>query len=69
MTFKINDIFETQKWRIESFNENYKSYSESSWRGGRSFELNLIYRFNQKKNDRRRTPSYNDYEGGNFGGA
>ena len=28
MTFKINDIFETQKWRIESFNENYKSYSE-----------------------------------------
>ena len=69
MTFKINDIFETQKWRIESFNENYKSYSESSWRGGRSFELNLIYRFNQKKNDRRRTPSYNDYEGEDFGGA
>jgi outer membrane receptor for ferrienterochelin and colicins len=69
MTFKINDIFETQKWRIESFNENYKSYSESSWRGGRSFELNLIYRFNQKKNDRRRSPSYNDYEGGDFGGA
>ena len=67
LTFKINDIFETQKWRIESFNENYKSYSESSWRGGRNFELNLIYRFNQKKGDRQRPSNYQDYGEGGFG--
>ena len=67
LTFKINDIFETQKWRIESFNENYKSYSESSWRGGRNFELNLIYRFNQKKDDRKRPSNYQDYGEGGFG--
>ena len=68
LTFKINDIFETQKWRIESFNENYKSYSESSWRGGRNFfELNLIYRFNQKKGDRQRPSNYQDYGEGDFG--
>jgi hypothetical protein len=67
LTFKINDIFETQKWRIESFNENYKSYSESSWRGGRNFELNLIYRFNQKKDDRQRPSNYQDYSEGGFG--
>ena len=67
LTFKINDIFETQKWRIESFNENYRSYSESSWRGGRNFELNLIYRFNQKKDDRQRPSNYQNYEEGGFG--
>lgn len=67
LTFKINDIFETQKWRIESFNENYRSYSESSWRGGRNFELNLIYRFNQKKGDRQRPSNYQDYGEGGFG--
>ena len=67
LTFKINDIFETQKWRIESFNENYKSFSESSWRGGRNFELNLIYRFNQKKNDKKRSNSYENYDEGGFG--
>ena len=53
LTFKVNDIFETGKWRIESFNENYRSYSESNWRGGRTLELNLIYRFNQKKKESR----------------
>ena len=63
----MNDILETGKWRIESFNENYKSYSESNWRGGRSFELNLIYRFNQKKNQKKQEPSYEDYEGEGFG--
>ena len=68
LTFKVNDILETGKWRIESFNENYKSYSESNWRGGRSFELNLIYRFNQKKNERRRQQNYQEYEGEGFGG-
>ncbi len=67
MTFKVNDIFETQKWRIESFNENYKSYSESSWRGGRNFELNLIYRFNQKKNERKNQSDYENYDGGEYG--
>tara|TARA_B100000768_G_scaffold178936_1_gene195612 strand:- start:1883 stop:4318 length:2436 start_codon:yes stop_codon:yes gene_type:complete len=68
LTFKVNDILETGKWRIESFNKNYKSYSESNWRGGRSFELNLIYRFNQKKNERRRQQNYQEYEGEGFGG-
>ena len=68
LTFKVNDIFETGKWRIESFNQNYRSYSESNWRGGRSFELNLIYRFNQKKNERRRQQNYEEYEGEGFGG-
>ena len=68
LTFKVNDILETGKWRIESFNKNYKSYSESNWRGGRSFELNIIYRFNQKKNERRRQQNYQEYEGEGFGG-
>lgn len=67
LTFKVNDIFETQKWRIESFNENYRSYSESSWRGGRNFELNLIYRFNQKKSDRKRSNNYENYGESGFG--
>ena len=67
LTFKVNDIFETGKWRIESFNENYRSYSESNWRGGRTLELNLIYRFNQKKKVSRNSGDYNDYSEGGFG--
>ena len=67
LTFKVNDIFETGKWRIESFNENYKSYSESNWRGGRTLELNLIYRFNQKKKQSRNSGGFNDYSEGGFG--
>jgi hypothetical protein len=67
LTFKVNDIFETGKWRIESFNENYRSYSESNWRGGRTLELNLIYRFNQKKKESRNSGDYNDYSEGGFG--
>ena len=67
LTFKVNDIFETGKWRIESFNENYRSYSESNWRGGRTLELNLIYRFNQKKKESRNSGDYNDYSQGGFG--
>ena len=67
LTFKVNDIFETGKWRIESFNENYRSYSESNWRGGRTLELNLIYRFNQKKKQSRNSGGYNDYNEGGFG--
>ena len=67
LSFKVNDIFETGKWRIESFNENYRSYSESNWRGGRTLELNLIYRFNQKKKETRNSGDYNDYSEGGFG--
>ena len=67
VTFKANDIFETGKWRIESFNEDYRSYSESNWRGGRTLELNLIYRFNQKKKVSRNSGDYNDYSEGGFG--
>ena len=68
LTFKIDDIFETQNWRLETFNETYKNYTESSWRGGRSFSFGLIYRFNQKKSQTNNRPSYEDYDGESFGG-
>ena len=68
LTFQVNDIFDTQKWRFETISETFKTYSEQSWRGGRSFSLNLIYRFNQKKGQNRRSPRYEDYGGEGFGG-
>ena len=68
LTFQINDIFDTQNWRFETISETFKTYSEQSWRGGRSFSLNLIYRFNQKKGQNRRSPNYEDYGGEGFGG-
>ena len=67
LTFKINDIFETQNWRLETFSETYKNYTESSWRGGRSFNLSLIYRFNQKKSQTNNRSNYEDYGGEGFG--
>ena len=68
LTFQVNDIFDTQKWRFETISETFKTYSEQSWRGGRSFSLNLIYRFNQKKGQNKRSPRYEDYGGEGFGG-
>ena len=68
LTFKINDIFETQKWRLETLGQTYKNYTEASWRGGRNFNLSLIYRFNQKKKQGNSRPSYQDYGGEGFGG-
>ena len=68
LTFQINDIFDTQKWRLETLSETFKTYSEQSWRGGRSFSLNLIYRFNQKKGQNTRSPNYEDFGGEGFGG-
>ena len=68
LTFQINDIFDTQKWRFETLSATFKTYSEQSWRGGRSFSLNLIYRFNQKKGQNKRSPNYEDYGGEGFGG-
>ena len=68
LTFKINYIFETQNWRLETFSETYKNYTESSWRGGRSFNLSLIYRFNQKKSQTNNRSNYEDYGGEGFGG-
>ena len=68
MTFQVNDIFDTQKWRLETLSETFRTYTEQSWRGGRSFSINLIYRFNQKKGQNRRTRSYEDYGGEGFGG-
>ena len=68
LTFQVNDIFDTQKWRLETLSETFRTYTEQSWRGGRSLSINLIYRFNQKKGQNLRNRSYEDYGGEGFGG-
>lgn len=48
VAFNVNDIFETRKRKMETYTDSFYTYSEGQWRG-RSINLSVTYRFNQKK--------------------
>ena len=48
LTFTLNDLFNTRKWRSETFGSNFSSDGEFQWRS-RSAILSFNYRLNQKK--------------------
>lgn len=48
LAFNVRDLFNTRKWRSETFNENSIQYSEFQWRS-RTATLSFTYRLNQKK--------------------
>ncbi|WP_420577797.1 TonB-dependent receptor domain-containing protein [Ekhidna sp.] len=48
LAFNVRDLFNTRKWRSETFNENSFQYSEFQWRS-RTATLSFTYRLNQKK--------------------
>ena len=59
ITFSVQDILNTRRWRSITETENFYSESDFQWRP-RQFQLTLSYRFNQKK--QRQRPG--GYEGG-----
>ncbi|MDB4292680.1 TonB-dependent receptor [Maribacter sp.] len=52
LSLNVSDLFNTRKRRSETRTENIASYSEFQWRV-RQINLSFLYRFNQKKNERR----------------
>ncbi|MEW7278584.1 TonB-dependent receptor [Aquimarina sp. 2201CG1-2-11] len=52
LTFAVNDLLNSRKRKITSFDDRFISDVEFQWRE-RSFNLSFTYRFNQKKKRRR----------------
>lgn len=48
VVFNVSDVFETRKRKMETYADSFYSYGEGQWRG-RSINLSVTYRFNQKK--------------------
>ena len=53
LSFRISDVFNTRKFRNETFTETFTSTSEFQWRQP-SYIATFTYRLNQKKNQRGR---------------
>jgi len=63
ISIKLNDVFNTGKWRYESFTDTFFREGEGQWREP-SYTLTFSYRFNDKNNKRSRKQRSNDL---NFG--
>jgi len=61
LTLSVRDVFNTRKWAMESFGENFYSNSEFRW-SNTTITLNFNYRINQQK--KRSMPQGNGNSGG-----
>lgn len=61
ISLSVRDLFNTRKWRSETFGANFFSDSEFQWRS-RQVLVSFSYRLNQRK--KRERPDRNGYENG-----
>lgn len=66
LSFRISDVFNSQKYRTDTFTDTFNSYTEFQWRQP-TYIATFTYRLNQKKNQRRRRGGYSDDDGGGYG--
>jgi ferric enterobactin receptor len=66
ISFRLNDIFNTQLYRFDSFGEDFFLEGDYRWRP-RSVTLGLTYRLNQKKQGRGGRGGGRDFGGGDMG--
>lgn len=67
LALSVRDLFNSRKYRGETFNEGFYEKSEFQWRS-RSAQLSFTYRLNQKKQreSKRGDGEEGDFEGGEF---
>ncbi len=65
LAFNISDLFNTRKWRSETFNELSIQTNEFQWRR-RTATLSFTYRLNQKKIRKRERGGREEYDGVEF---
>ncbi|MEP1033101.1 outer membrane beta-barrel family protein [Ekhidna sp.] len=63
VAFNVRDLFNSRKWRSETFNENSFQYSEFQWRSTTA-TLSFTYRLNQKKQREKNNERGEDYGDG-----
>lgn len=66
LSFRISDVFNSQKYRTDTFTDTFNSYTEFQWRQP-TYIATFTYRLNQKKNQRRRRGGYGGDDDGGYG--
>ena len=66
LSFRISDVFNSQKYRSNTFTDTFNSYTEFQWRQP-TYIATLTYRLNQKKNQRNRRGGYRGDDDGEYG--
>ena len=66
LSFRISDVFNSQKYRTDTFTDTCNSYTEFQWRQP-TYIATFTYRLNQKKNQRRRRGGYGGDDDGGYG--
>ena len=66
LSFRVSDVFNTQRYRNETFTDTFESYTEFQWRQP-TYIATFTYRLNQKKNQRRRRGGYSGGDDGGYG--
>ena len=66
LSFRISDVFNSQKYRSDTFTDTFNSYTEFQWRQP-TYIVTLTYRLNQKKNQRNRRSGYRGVDDGGYG--
>ena len=66
LSFRISDVFNSQKYRSNTFTDTFNSYTEFQWRQP-TYIVTLTYRLNQKKNQQNRRSGYRGDDDGGYG--
>ena len=66
LSFRISDVFNSQKYRSDTFTDTFNSYTEFQWRQP-TYIATFTYRLNQKKNQRGRRSRYDGDNDGGYG--
>ena len=66
LSFRISDVFNSQKYRSDTFTDTFNSYTEFQWRQP-TYILTFTYRLNQKKNQRSRRSGYRGDDDSGYG--
>ena len=66
LSFRISDVFNSQKYRSNTFTDTFNSYTEFQWRQP-TYIATFTYRLNQKKNQRSRRGRYGSDDDSGYG--
>lgn len=66
LSFRISDVFNSQKYRSDTFTDTFNSYTEFQWRQP-TYIATFTYRLNQKKNQRSRRGRYGGDDDSGYG--
>ena len=68
IALNVNDVFNSRKRKMLTFNEDLTAYTEMQWRK-RQVTLSFTYRFNKQKSDKEKQPKREgEGDNGDFGG-